>query len=266
MSKRMAPTSAEQLAVMRLLADVAAMKGDPPGQRQYLIDGLNALLGAQAGWFYAVDDFVPGGRPALRHQVVGTDPDPEFLNALSGLGAELPMEAEPFADHALHDASPLQLWTRDRVLGRPGARARYAASLAVYDASKVVDGAVSLYRDGPEGRRVVGVAVHRMHRERKFRPSELALLQFAVRELQDLVRRGHFPVARPTPATLSPRLRQILDRMLRGRGVKQMARELGLSVWTVREHIQRLYRHIGVRGRDELMSKFVSHNQAVNDD
>ena len=47
--------------------------------------------------------------------------------------------------------------------------------------------------------------------------------------------------------------------MLRGEGAKQIARELGLSVWTVREHIQRLYRHFGVRSRDELMSRFVSH-------
>jgi DNA-binding NarL/FixJ family response regulator len=42
------------------------------------------------------------------------------------------------------------------------------------------------------------------------------------------------------------------------KGVEQMARELGVSVWTVREHIQRLYRHFGVGGRDELMARFVS--------
>lgn len=243
---------------MRLLADVAALKGDAPGQRQCLIDGLNALLNTQAAWLYVVDDFVPGRRPALRDYVLGSDPDPEFVRAQRWLEAGVPMEAEPFADHALHDHSHLQLWTRARVLSRPDAQVRYAPSLALYDAGKVVDGVVGLYRDGPDAARVVGVALHRMRGEPKLRSRDHALLRFAVRELHDLARRGHFPVNETTPAALPPRLRQTLDGLLRGKGVKQIARELGLSVWTVREHVQRLYRHFSVSSRDELMARFVS--------
>ena len=258
MSKRYTPTAAEQLRVMRLLCDAAAVKADPVAQRRLLVDGLNALLHTRSGWFYVVDDFVPGGRPVMRHQVMDSDPDPDLLRSMRGLGADLPMEAEPFADHALRDPRPLQLWTREQVMGHPDAPARYARSLSLYDAGRLVDGAVGLYRDGPGDRRVVGVAMHRIGRGHRFRPRDHALLAFAVRELRELVRRGHFPLDGPAPEVLPPRLREVLDRLLRGDGVKQIARELGLSVWTVREHIQRLYRHFGVGSRDELMSRFVS--------
>jgi DNA-binding CsgD family transcriptional regulator len=260
MSKRSSPTWAEQLQVMRLLADVAALARDPAAQRQHLVDGLNALLRTRVAWFYVVDDFVSGGRPTLRHHVLASDPDPDFLKSVGSIEAGLPMEAEPFADHAMHDASPLQLWTRERVFSRPDARVRYAPSLEHYDAGKVVDGAVGLYRDGTDSRRVVGVALHRMYRDRKLLPRDHGLLKFAIIELRELVRRGHFPLDEAGPPRLPPRLKQVLDRLLRGDGIKQIAREFDLSVWTVREHVQRLYRHFGVDSREGLMACYVSRS------
>jgi DNA-binding CsgD family transcriptional regulator len=168
------------------------------------------------------------------------------------------MAAEPFADHALHDPSPVQVWGRGRAFSHPDAATRYAPTTALYDASKVVDGVVGLYRDEPAGgERIVGVALHRMYDGPKLRPRDHALLRFAVVEVRDLARRGSLPLAAPLPPGLPPRLQQVLDRLLRGDGVKHIARELGLSVWTVREHVQRLYRHFGVGGREELMARFV---------
>jgi DNA-binding CsgD family transcriptional regulator len=46
--------------------------------------------------------------------------------------------------------------------------------------------------------------------------------------------------------------------MLAGLAPKNIAMQLGLSVYTVREHIETVYRKFGVNGRDELMSKFIS--------
>jgi DNA-binding NarL/FixJ family response regulator len=58
-------------------------------------------------------------------------------------------------------------------------------------------------------------------------------------------------------AELPPRLKQVLDRLLVGHPPKRIARELRLSVWTVREHVQRLYKRFDVNCREELMAKFV---------
>jgi DNA-binding CsgD family transcriptional regulator len=67
--------------------------------------------------------------------------------------------------------------------------------------------------------------------------------------------------AGPPPAArvdgLPPRLRPVLDHLLRGQGEKQVAAALGLSRHTVHEYVKVLYRKLGVSSRGELMAGFV---------
>ena len=255
-----APTrlrNADVVAVMRHMADVAALKADPVAQRQHLIDGLNALVGTRVGWMFVADDWRPGRRPVIRHQVLASDPDPMFLTYMAEFGVKVPLEAEPYADHALRDGSEEQTWVKDQVFSIPDARVRYAPSMHLYDGADLTDGLVSLYRDGPARDRIVGVALHRLHGGAKLTARERLMVRLAVVEMKHLARRGHLPLAPPDDPPLPPRLQQVKERMLRGAGVKRVARELGLSVWTVREHVQRLYKHYGVNSREELMAKFV---------
>ena len=85
------------------------------------------------------------------------------------------------------------------------------------------------------------------------------LAEFALAEVRRLVDRKHveiapaLPPARPMP----PRLAEVLELLLDGQSPKAIARRLGLSLWTVREHVQRLYRYEGVNGRDELTARYV---------
>ena len=84
-----------------------------------------------------------------------------------------------------------------------------------------------------------------------------ALHRLAGGEVRRLVARGHLSLGPPPSPGLPPRLRQVLDGMKEGHAPKAIARKLGLSVWTVREHIKRLYAVHGVSGRDELMARFL---------
>ena len=59
-------------------------------------------------------------------------------------------------------------------------------------------------------------------------------------------------------ASLSPRLRKVLDGLLAGQAPKQIARTNGLTLATVYEYTKRLYRHFDVSGRGELLALFVS--------
>jgi DNA-binding CsgD family transcriptional regulator len=43
-----------------------------------------------------------------------------------------------------------------------------------------------------------------------------------------------------------------------GRHTKGIALDMDLSVHTVREHLQRLYRHFDVQGREQLMARFIA--------
>lgn len=56
---------------------------------------------------------------------------------------------------------------------------------------------------------------------------------------------------------LSPRERQIFDKVLEGSSDRQIASELKLSYWTVRGHIQQVFRKTGAVNRQQLMARFL---------
>jgi DNA-binding CsgD family transcriptional regulator len=257
MADRAKLSRAAMLRVMRHMADVAALRGDPPAQRQLLIDGLSEIVGTHSGFFYICDGWNVGGRPRFSHCTLTTQVDATFLRYTSDFGVNLPVEADPFCYHSIRDQSPFGTYTLGDVLPDRQARLRHAQSLDVMDTVRMRDGAISFYRTGDEGGRIIGVGMHEFGNVRKLTGAQLEIIRFAVAEVQRLDERGHLALPPKGPRELAPRLRQVLDRLLAGRAPKQIARELGLSVWTVREHIQRLYRHFEVAGRDELASRFV---------
>ena len=68
------------------------------------------------------------------------------------------------------------------------------------------------------------------------------------------------PLARfrePTPAELSPRLRQVLRRLLEGDSDKQIAARLKISRYTVNQYLKVIYRHFRVSARSELLARWV---------
>ena len=62
---------------------------------------------------------------------------------------------------------------------------------------------------------------------------------------------------RKVVATLSPRLRDVLERLLAGDGEKQIAAALGLSRHTVHDYVRQIYVAFGVGSRGELLARFV---------
>jgi DNA-binding NarL/FixJ family response regulator len=56
---------------------------------------------------------------------------------------------------------------------------------------------------------------------------------------------------------LSPRLRQVLGKLLSGDSEKQIARALELSLATVHQYVMGLHKHFGVSSRGELMALFL---------
>ncbi|MFH8793343.1 helix-turn-helix transcriptional regulator [Streptomyces sp. NPDC017941] len=56
---------------------------------------------------------------------------------------------------------------------------------------------------------------------------------------------------------LTPREHDVLRHLARGRPAKSIARVLGLSTHTVNDHMQAVYRKVGVAGREDLMAALV---------
>lgn len=85
-------------------------------------------------------------------------------------------------------------------------------------------------------------------------PDEMGPAIAAVREGEVVVRRAFDgPTAATGPAhalaNLSPRQREVLRLLARGLSNKEIARELGISPFTVRVHMSALFRSLNVRSR-----------------
>lgn len=73
-------------------------------------------------------------------------------------------------------------------------------------------------------------------------------------------RRWREPLA-PAPVDLPPRPRQVLRCLLEGDSNKQVARRLGLSPYTVKEYVKRIFCHFGVQSRQELLARWIGHSE-----
>jgi DNA-binding CsgD family transcriptional regulator len=258
MSKSNGLRLSDMLSVMRHLADVASVKGDPQAQRQLLVDGLNEVLGTNQGFLFACDEWRPELKPHFVHQTLSKSCDTTFLRYAAEFGIAFPLRADPYCDFSLGDRRQTQMWTMDDVYGGPRADPRrYPEFAEIQQSGRVRDGFVTMFRTGENGDRVVGLGMHQFGAERKLKSRQIALAAFALDEVRRLIDRGHLALPPMPPRPLPARLQQVLDRLLVGHAPKAIARELGLSIHTVREHVQRLYRTLGVGGRDELMARFV---------
>lgn len=258
MSKRVNLSLRDVLCVMRHLADVATLKNAPPAQRQHLIDGLNKLIGTDSSFFYVADDWRASKSPRFTHQTISSDHDKRFLRYLAEFGIQFPLDDDPFSYHALRDRAKMRTWTHQDVLPTKASAKQHPVFMDLRTSGRVADGVVSFFRTGANDDRIIGVGMHRFGQRPRLTIRQVAMVELAVSELRGLIERGAMFVASANPdPPLPSRLQQVLDRLLAGQTPKIIARQLGLSIWTVREYIQRLYKHFKVSGREELMAKFV---------
>ena len=257
MGHRGLPNQAEMLAVMRLLADVAALKGDPPAQRQRLTDGLSTVFRTTLGWTFALDDWRPDRRPRMASGVLASGLDPSWQQYVADFAVRVAPADDPYGAHSMASDAVEQHWVQRQVMPDRAAYRRYSAAAEVIESAKIGDGTVGLFRTGPGGHRVAGFSLHRTRGDRRMTARDHALHRFALAEVRRLAECGHLSLAPPPEPTLPPRQRQVLAGLKAGRTPKAIALEMGRSVHTVREHMNALYVKFGVNGRDELMAKFI---------
>lgn len=110
---------------------------------------------------------------------------------------------------------------------------------------------------GAAGDEWSGVVMSRRKGRRDFSPRELALVREAQALITPLVGGPLARFAEPSPADLSPRVREVLRCLLEGDGDKQIAARLGISRHTVNVHTRVIFRHFGVQSRAELLARWV---------
>jgi len=63
------------------------------------------------------------------------------------------------------------------------------------------------------------------------------------------------------PSDLSPREQEVLLHALDGKKIENIARDLKISTNTVKTHLSRSYRKLGVVSRDDAILKLVTHGK-----
>ena len=260
MAERSRLIISELVEVMRLIADVAAARGDAALQQTLLAQGLQRLVGATVGFAGSCGGWSAAGDPGFVDLHFMTDSTPAFAAyAEQVLKMPLGIRADPYCRTTVRAPGRTVLVTQQAALAdSPQDNGAIRAWISQMGAA---DGMVGIVRLNGPGDRAVAVSMQLLDSRRVFSRRRRALAALAVNELGRLAERGHLSFPLPADddpaARLSPRQRQLLTLLLTGRHVKGIARDLGLSDWTARDHIKAIYRRLNVTSREELMARLL---------
>jgi len=120
------------------------------------------------------------------------------------------------------------------------------------------DQTIFCFRSIPEAPdEVNGAVLTRGLKRRDFSLRDREVVQEGLSIIAPLVGGALARYSEPSPGDLSLRARQVLRCLLEGDGDKQIAKRLRISPHTVNEYTKTIYRHFGVKGRVELMARWI---------
>lgn len=238
--------------IVKLLGDVIVSRQDFSSVKRHLVEGICALVKADA-WTWSLGCFVQPGE------------QPVYLGLAHG-----GFDEERYARLLLAAGHPDMAWTSVKLLGEMRARSAHVTRLrqqVVDETTFAVSGVDAHLRDADIGpfifslrpideRAVSTISIFRRKEEPPFSEREGRIAHILLSELPWLHEQG-WPTDRGvTVPRLSPRLRLVLNLLLDGRTRKEMAASLSLSEYTIAQYQRSVYRHFGVRSHATLLRRF----------
>lgn len=244
----------------RIVAECRERGCDAPAWQEHLVRRLSGLVGAQVGIAGAMRSFAPGRRPEsaaapVRLGWASAEAERRWLE----YAGTVPIEHTPEYSRLAGFAGAGVTVRRDWLWGR----GEWYASRTYNEHHRTsgIDDYIMSIHAGPGRRVFTSLWLHRGVGERAFTRREVWLTRFVHGEVAALVGGALATPGEASPASLSPRLREVLDGLLAGDGEKQIAYDLGLSRATVHEYVGQIYRRFGVRSRGELLARFVGRGR-----
>ena len=256
-------SEAEVRRVVRLLADALAPDDGRAAKCARLLDGLSAMLGADA-WFWLRSRVSPAGGPPISLDFLhGGMIDDRRLAVYAE--RTLHVRGEP-PEHAamrklLAEGKPFTIERRRAVpdpVWRDADNARYVREFGLDE---------HLYswvplRETGGGTLLSGCVLFRAAGKPAFAARACRLVHLVMSEAPPLHTMGlDVTLADRLADELAPltnRMRQLLALLLEGLTVPAAARRMYLSEHTVKDYCKAIYRHFGVRSRPALMRRLMS--------
>jgi len=241
--------------LMRLLGDVRACSSSQE-QGKALADGLAMLVGADVAWYV---ELVKNGRAWTPINFgTGSNVDGPLLGYLQQWGSEYPVDFDMLAASILVDERP-SFAKHYQDISRQFAIHEYSECRDFIRTLRITDMVNPIFSLRPG--HMFSFNIQRIGKQRLLGEREVSLIALAASEMRWMAETGRLKASifnggarRPD---LPPRLQHVLTHLLDGSSPKKIAEVLGISVWTVRDHIARLYDHFGVHTREELSAKFI---------
>lgn len=246
--------------IVNLLGKVAVLDADISGKRRFLLIGLAKLIDAQKWfWLQARDDRSSAAPMAFMVIHDGWEGE-EYVKLVAGLVSP----AAEIINEPLRRGADMHR-TRRRIDLLSDAQ-WFSSELArnCFSPANVGEFMGSVYPLGNDT--VSSIFFARSPGRPGFSEREVCIAHLVTSEVDWLHREGTNVPAAPRVNSLSTRQRQVLIQLLAGDSVKQIARKLSLSAYTVNDHIKNIYARFGVSGRGELLAQFLSGGPSASGD
>lgn len=245
---------ADARAMVRLLGEVAMIRGGVTDKKKHLMQGLCRLIGGDA-WIWTLGTGMDksGGRQIFVGVLHGGFDDLRLTRLLEAIDhPDMPKATGQFWDLVLSSGEHVTQERREidpcGVVSNGPARESWEAA----DIGSLIISAVPL-GDGC----LSGATIYRRVRDPDFTAREVKIAHIILQEVPWLHLSG-WPVDRgATVPKLYPRQRMVMNLLLDGLGRKQIAANMGLSENTVAGYARDVYRHFQVCSQPELMRKFL---------
>lgn len=239
-------------AMVRMVAEVAALRGDHATSKRYLMNGLKEMIGADS-WVWALGYLDPSRPPvyaAYLHEGFDDDRFARYLQAVEHPGMKVLME--PFTRELMERKSQL---TRTRQQIEP--EGDDASAATAYDFWLAADIAPIILSARPLNHECVSIiALYRRADQPMFNERERKLAHILLTEAYWLHAEGWPEDFGAKTPMLSRSRRLVLNLLLEGHSRKMIAEHLNLSIYTVSDYIKDIYSNFSVQSHAELMRRF----------
>jgi DNA-binding CsgD family transcriptional regulator len=254
MGKSTRVTAADVHQIGRLASDLRELRHDRHAMYARLIDGVCEMVGATCGFSLDCADWRPRGDIRISSITSDSRSDGALAEIMRGLARSNSLWDDPSFANGVHLQGDVESIPFHQLVS-DGDRRRFPLVMELCRELRHVDHLISWHRIGPTRRDVRAVSVHRWGKPgRRMGPRETEIGRLVFAELDWLERSGRLEMPPNCLADLPPRLVEVLELLRTGHAPKRIARTLGLSVYTVRDHVKRLYARAGVGDRASLMA------------
>lgn len=243
---------ADARAMVRLVAEVAALREDHTTSKRFLMDGLKGLIGADS-WVWALGYLDPSRPPVYAsylHEGFDEERFAKYLQAVEHPGMKTLMA--PFTQELMEKKSHITR-TRQQI-----DRSEHSAEAAVANEFWLAaDIAPLILSARPLNDECVSIiALYRRADQAVFNERERKMAHILLTEAFWLHAEG-WPedFGAKTPELSRPR-RLVLNLLLEGHSRKMIASQLNLSIHTVSGYVKDIYGNFHVRSHAELMRRF----------